>query len=550
MTAGPLIDDLWDDWKPVEQTALDFLLGQNAEDEDEEPEEDDEDEWNPVCQGRGVLHLAVTEHDLPAIETLIEGMADVNGQDLAGFTPLMWAAGRDSADGVKMLLDCEADLLVKAARGQTAMTFALTNGCNAIVDILDKHQAILDAEEARRIKEKGEQRDEDLEENWTETLQLPKPEWACKHEKPANLEPYAGRRIYAEAKPDRPVSYFSFRDYLSCKLNFVKWPPCGTDPETSRTKKASWLGRCCRRLKSTGGRDDRYHRSRWFDDIDGPGEEPDLEAGAQASQLKSLENYQHRHDLLRGSSFFEVAGVPPAVSKTHSKISRGNSVSFASAPSSTSANEELMSHAVPFDPEEFLRPVCQSDLVDRFYSKLAAEYEAAAAASASGLAEEGLLPWRDSGAAFSLSPTTKSENMASSRSWNVGPADSSSYAATRRASSLGDASAFGRLDAEDTEPSHAAPEVQLEHNPERSPPARPSRPSRSAPLISLESIDDVNVEVIRSPSGQVKQKHLVFAMVEEKTGEAMRNHGKESPTRNRLADGAGPLPPREDCSTS
>ena len=37
---------------------------------------------------------------------------------------------------------------MKAARGQTAMTFALTNGCNAIVDILDKHQAILDAEEA------------------------------------------------------------------------------------------------------------------------------------------------------------------------------------------------------------------------------------------------------------------------------------------------------------------------------------------------------------------------------------------------------------------
>ena len=31
-----------------------------------------------------------------------------NAQDLAGFTPLMWASGRDSADGVKMLLDCEA----------------------------------------------------------------------------------------------------------------------------------------------------------------------------------------------------------------------------------------------------------------------------------------------------------------------------------------------------------------------------------------------------------------------------------------------------------
>eukprot|EP00438_Fugacium_kawagutii_P007980 Skav221225 [mRNA] locus=scaffold2467:316786:324747:+ [translate_table: standard] len=116
-----------------------------------------------------------------------------NSQDLAGFTPLMWAAGRDSADGVKMLLDCEADLSLKAARGQTAMTFALTNGCNAIVDILDKQQAILDAEEALG----GE------EEEWTETLQLPKPDWACKHDKPETVQPYAGRRIYAEAKPDR-----------------------------------------------------------------------------------------------------------------------------------------------------------------------------------------------------------------------------------------------------------------------------------------------------------------------------------------------------------
>ena len=51
--------------------------------------------------------MAVTEHDDAAIETFIEGMADINAQDLAGFTPLMWAAGRDSTDCVKMLLDCE-----------------------------------------------------------------------------------------------------------------------------------------------------------------------------------------------------------------------------------------------------------------------------------------------------------------------------------------------------------------------------------------------------------------------------------------------------------
>mmetsp|Transcript_66765 Transcript_66765/g.157232 ORF Transcript_66765/g.157232 Transcript_66765/m.157232 type:complete len:434 (+) Transcript_66765:57-1358(+) len=153
-------------------------------------------------RGRGVLHLAVTENDAMAIETFIEGMADVNAQDLAGFTPLMWSAGRDSTDCVKMLLDCEADMHVAAARGQTAMTFALTNGCNAIVDMLEKHQAILDAEEAKRIKEQGEGRSEGAEDDWSEELKLPRPDWACKVEKPESVKPYAGR-VYAQARPDR-----------------------------------------------------------------------------------------------------------------------------------------------------------------------------------------------------------------------------------------------------------------------------------------------------------------------------------------------------------
>jgi len=153
-------------------------------------------------RGRGVLHLAVTENDIPAIETFIEGMADVNAKDLAGFTALMWAAGRNNAEGVKMLLDYEADMNVKAARGQTAMTFALTNGCTAIADMLEKHQAILDAEEAKRIKERGE-RGVEPEEELEELLQLPKPDWACKREKPADVQPFTGRRVYAQAKPDR-----------------------------------------------------------------------------------------------------------------------------------------------------------------------------------------------------------------------------------------------------------------------------------------------------------------------------------------------------------
>merc|ERR1712066_1064794 len=123
-------------------------------------------------RGRGVLHLACTENDHAAIETFIEGMADVNSQDLAGFSPLMWAAGRNSAESVKMLLDYEADMNLKAARGQTAMTFALTNGCNAIVDIFDRHRALLDAEEAKRIKERGERKPGE-EEEVDGTLVLP-----------------------------------------------------------------------------------------------------------------------------------------------------------------------------------------------------------------------------------------------------------------------------------------------------------------------------------------------------------------------------------------
>jgi len=154
-------------------------------------------------RGRGVLHLACTENDQQIMETCIEGMADVNMQDLAGFTPLMWAAGRNGAESVKMLLDYEADMNIKAHRGQTAMTFALTNGCSAIVDILEKHQMILDAEEAKRIKERGERKGEVEQPEVDQTLQLPRPEWACKREPPEEPEPYQGRRVYMQAKPDR-----------------------------------------------------------------------------------------------------------------------------------------------------------------------------------------------------------------------------------------------------------------------------------------------------------------------------------------------------------
>merc|ERR1711977_737528 len=104
-----------------------------------------------------------------------------------------WAAGRNASESVKMLLDYEADMNIKANRGQTAMTFALTNGCNAIVDILERHQMLLDREEAKRIKEKGETNAGEEEFEIDVTLQLPKPEWACQKPPPDEVEPYQGR---------------------------------------------------------------------------------------------------------------------------------------------------------------------------------------------------------------------------------------------------------------------------------------------------------------------------------------------------------------------
>merc|ERR1719265_2912883 len=112
-------------------------------------------------RGRTALHLASTENDSQAIECLMDGLADVNAQDLAGFTPLIWAAGRGGKESVKMLLDYEADMNLKANRGQTAMTFALTNGCQGIADMLERHLMLLDKEEALRIKEQGEGKEDE-----------------------------------------------------------------------------------------------------------------------------------------------------------------------------------------------------------------------------------------------------------------------------------------------------------------------------------------------------------------------------------------------------
>lgn len=166
-------------------------------------------------RGRGVLHLAAAENDHAAIETFIEGRADVNSQDLAGFTALMWAAGRNGSGTVKMLLDFEANLNMKALKGQTALTFALTNGCAGVAEMLEQKQMLLDQANSTKMALVATAEGElavavEVEPEAGEAqappakihLQVPRPEWVCKTDKPEKLDPYTGRRVYPSAKPD------------------------------------------------------------------------------------------------------------------------------------------------------------------------------------------------------------------------------------------------------------------------------------------------------------------------------------------------------------
>eukprot|EP00811_Abedinium_folium_P025849 NODE_3726_length_1995_cov_8.985011.p1 GENE.NODE_3726_length_1995_cov_8.985011~~NODE_3726_length_1995_cov_8.985011.p1 ORF type:complete len:411 (-),score=153.80 NODE_3726_length_1995_cov_8.985011:694-1926(-) len=158
-------------------------------------------------RGRSVLHIAGMADDTLALETFIEGQADVNQRDLAGFTPLMWAAGRDGAGAVKMLLDKEADMTLKANRGQTALTLAQTNKNSAIIDILEEHLMLLDKEAAKEIMDK--EGGDGAAAAAAARIKAPAPEWACKKPPPEVVEGYSGLRVNRTHRPDRRSNVYS-----------------------------------------------------------------------------------------------------------------------------------------------------------------------------------------------------------------------------------------------------------------------------------------------------------------------------------------------------
>jgi ankyrin repeat protein len=112
--------------------------------------------------GRTPLHYAVTNtpHDLPYIaaqtdstlaeenfrkgiefkvantKQLLDKGADANATDEEGFTPLHFAASRDSVEVVRLLLDAGAEVNAQSGSGETPMYNAIRNTTPGALDII------------------------------------------------------------------------------------------------------------------------------------------------------------------------------------------------------------------------------------------------------------------------------------------------------------------------------------------------------------------------------------------------------------------------------
>jgi ankyrin repeat protein len=77
------------------------------------------------ANGRRPLNWAALENDTKMIELLLELGADINRQNLSGFTPLHHAAEVEAVEAIKLLLARGADTTIKNKRGQTPGEYAV-----------------------------------------------------------------------------------------------------------------------------------------------------------------------------------------------------------------------------------------------------------------------------------------------------------------------------------------------------------------------------------------------------------------------------------------
>jgi ankyrin repeat protein len=78
--------------------------------------------------GRRPLNWAALQNDVPMIEALLELGADINRQNLSGFTPLHHAVEADAADAIALLVRRGADTTSKNRRDLTPAELATALG--------------------------------------------------------------------------------------------------------------------------------------------------------------------------------------------------------------------------------------------------------------------------------------------------------------------------------------------------------------------------------------------------------------------------------------
>jgi ankyrin repeat protein len=77
------------------------------------------------ANGRRPLNWAALENDTKMIELLLELGADIDRQNLSGFTPLHHAAEVQAVEAIELLLARGADTTIENKRGQTPAEFAV-----------------------------------------------------------------------------------------------------------------------------------------------------------------------------------------------------------------------------------------------------------------------------------------------------------------------------------------------------------------------------------------------------------------------------------------
>ncbi len=94
-----------------------------------------------VTTGDTALHIAVKRRDVPWINFLAIGGANLNVRDKEGMTPIAVAATLAFADGIRVLAMRNADVNLPNARGETPLILAVHRGDLPTVRVLVEYGA-------------------------------------------------------------------------------------------------------------------------------------------------------------------------------------------------------------------------------------------------------------------------------------------------------------------------------------------------------------------------------------------------------------------------